>query len=81
MIIPIRCFTCGKHIGHLWDRYNLEIQSEFKKDYDGTPIHVLETSLKDKNESVEKKSLDKLGLRRYCCRRMMMGHIQIVQKV
>ena len=21
MIIPVRCFTCGKVIGHLWDPY------------------------------------------------------------
>lgn len=21
MIIPIRCMTCGKPIGHLWDEY------------------------------------------------------------
>ena len=22
MIIPIRCFSCGKPIGHLWDEFN-----------------------------------------------------------
>jgi DNA-directed RNA polymerase subunit N len=27
MIIPIRCYTCGKPIGHLWD----EFQKETKK--------------------------------------------------
>ena len=21
MLIPVRCFSCGKVIGHLWDRY------------------------------------------------------------
>ena len=21
MIIPVRCFSCGKPIGHLWDEY------------------------------------------------------------
>ena len=21
MIIPVRCFTCGKVIGNLWERY------------------------------------------------------------
>ncbi|MBI2675080.1 MAG: DNA-directed RNA polymerase subunit N [Candidatus Aenigmarchaeota archaeon] len=24
-MIPIRCFTCGKPIGHLWDKYNKEL--------------------------------------------------------
>mgnify|MGYP001311297296 FL=1 len=29
MIIPVRCFTCGKVIGNVWDKYNelIEIQS------------------------------------------------------
>ncbi len=22
MIIPIRCFSCGKPVGHLWEEYN-----------------------------------------------------------
>ncbi len=22
MIIPIRCMTCGKPVGHLWEEYN-----------------------------------------------------------
>ena len=22
MIIPVRCFSCGKPIGHLWEEYN-----------------------------------------------------------
>ncbi|MBU5678301.1 MAG: DNA-directed RNA polymerase subunit N [Candidatus Aenigmatarchaeota archaeon] len=27
MIIPIRCFTCGKVIGHLWEKYKKEIEN------------------------------------------------------
>ena len=29
MIIPVRCFTCGKVIGNIWNKYNelIEIQS------------------------------------------------------
>lgn len=26
MIIPIRCMTCGKPVGHLWEKYNEEIK-------------------------------------------------------
>jgi DNA-directed RNA polymerase subunit N len=25
MIIPIRCYTCGKPIGHLWEKYKAEV--------------------------------------------------------
>ena len=24
MLIPIRCFTCGKPIGHLWEKFRKE---------------------------------------------------------
>ena len=26
MIIPVRCFSCGKPIGHLWDEYKTRTQ-------------------------------------------------------
>jgi DNA-directed RNA polymerase subunit N len=25
MIIPIRCMTCGKPLGHLWEKYEKQI--------------------------------------------------------
>lgn len=33
MIIPIRCMSCGKPIGHLWEKYSERVQKgEEKKD-------------------------------------------------
>ena len=31
MIIPIRCFSCGKPIGHLWEKYLEKIQVDDRK--------------------------------------------------
>ncbi|PIO00242.1 DNA-directed RNA polymerase subunit N [archaeon CG10_big_fil_rev_8_21_14_0_10_43_11] len=28
MIIPVRCFSCGKPVGHLWDNYSTRIKKE-----------------------------------------------------
>jgi DNA-directed RNA polymerase subunit N (RpoN/RPB10) len=25
MIIPVRCFSCGKPIGHLWEEYKKQV--------------------------------------------------------
>jgi DNA-directed RNA polymerase subunit N len=25
MMVPIRCFSCGKPIGHLWEEYNARV--------------------------------------------------------
>ena len=27
MIIPVRCFSCGKVIGHLWEEYKKRVES------------------------------------------------------
>jgi len=27
MIIPVRCFSCGKPIGHLWEDYKKRVSS------------------------------------------------------
>ncbi len=27
MIIPVRCFSCGKPIGHLWEEYKRRVAS------------------------------------------------------
>lgn len=31
MIIPVRCFSCGKPIGHLWEKYQEQIKTEENK--------------------------------------------------
>jgi len=59
MIIPVRCFTCGKLIGDKWE--------EFKRRVD---------SGEDPS-----KVLDSLGLERYCCRRMMISHVELMDEL
>jgi DNA-directed RNA polymerase subunit N len=59
MIIPVRCFTCGKVIGHLYEDFK-------KRTEDG--------------ENVE-KVLNNLGLKRYCCRQMFLGHVDLLKEV
>ncbi|KAJ2564229.1 iso-1-cytochrome c [Coemansia sp. RSA 1822] len=59
MIVPVRCFTCGKVVGNKWELY-LEL---LEKDYsDGD-------------------ALDAMGLKRYCCRRMIMTHVDLIEKL
>lgn len=79
MIIPITCFTCGKQIAHLWEKYLEEIVKETNKTKE---IKRDSTNKVNKDlETIEKKTLDKLKLRRYCCRRMMLTHIDICDKI
>ncbi|OYT44517.1 DNA-directed RNA polymerase subunit N [Candidatus Bathyarchaeota archaeon ex4484_40] len=49
MIIPVRCFTCGKLIGDKWEEFARRVREG----------------------EHPKKVLDDMGLKRYCCRRML----------
>lgn len=60
MIIPIRCFTCGKVMGNKYDKY---------------------LDLLNREGYSEGDALDALGLRRYCCRRMVLTHVDLIEKL
>lgn len=51
MIIPVRCFSCGKVVGDKWETYLTYLQEDMS----------------------EGDALDKLELKRYCCRRMIVS--------
>ena len=59
MIIPVRCFTCGKPIGHLWEEFARRVKAG------EDPGRVL----------------DELGVKRYCCRRMLLSHVELIDEV
>ncbi len=56
MLIPVRCFSCGKPVGHLWEAFKERVAAgENTKDV-----------------------MDKLGLKRYCCRALFLGHVDLI---
>ena len=59
MIIPVRCFTCGKLIGDKWEEFARCI----------------------KEGASPRKVLNDLGLTRYCCRRMLLSHVEIIDEI
>jgi len=59
IIIPVRCFTCGKVVGHLYE--------DFKK--------------RSGSGQDPKKVLDDLGIKRYCCRQLFLGHVDLTKEI
>ncbi|HEX2065336.1 MAG TPA: DNA-directed RNA polymerase subunit N [Candidatus Thermoplasmatota archaeon] len=57
MIIPVRCFTCGKVVGSAYDEYKASLQKGKKS----------------------KEALDATGLQRFCCRRMIISHVDLIK--
>jgi DNA-directed RNA polymerase subunit N (RpoN/RPB10) len=66
MIIPIRCFTCGKVIAHLLDTYLEELQKTIT-DEEQVKIQGIKNNY-DSEKTNEGKILDDLKLDRICCR-------------
>jgi DNA-directed RNA polymerase subunit N len=59
MIIPVRCFTCGKVIGHLYEEFKRRVEAGEEKG----------------------KVLTELGVKRYCCRQVFLGHMDLLKEV
>jgi DNA-directed RNA polymerase subunit N len=77
MIIPIKCPTCGHVLADKWQYYTKKV-----------------AELKRKNEAEQKESphpsfqgiqtkeiLDELGLHKYCCRRVFLGHVDLIDEI
>jgi len=59
MIIPVRCYTCGKVVGSSYQAFVKRVQ------------------LGEDPQAV----LADLGLTRYCCRRMIVAHADLVDEI
>ena len=82
MIIPIRCFTCNKVISHLWEEYLNRIQVEYINEDIKNNKKKRFVDIEDlENKTTEGKILDQLGLNKYCCRRMMLAHVDLCDKI
>ena len=76
MIIPIKCFTCGKVLA---DKYLYYVKTVRKKKNAARVktgvIYFSEES--DIKKTAEALTLDDLGLIKMCCRRHMLTHVDI----
>lgn len=71
MIIPVRCFTCGKLLCDKWDFF---IQQVEKEESESGTENV------DK-ENIKGKVLTRIGLDRICCRRHLLGHVDLIDNI
>ena len=75
MIIPVKCFTCGKVLANKYQFYIREVRKAKSENNDTTTVTYLTNTNMEK--TAEGKILDKLGLNKICCRRHMLSHVDI----
>lgn len=69
MIIPVRCFSCGRVIAS--DYINFQNRLSLLR----------ETEKREPTHKDISKILDELGIKRYCCRRMIISHVDLIDEV
>lgn len=74
MLIPVRCFTCGKLLADKINTYNELVRTNPNKK-DSNIIDITSEELK---KTAEGEAMDKLGLRNYCCRRHMLTYVDLI---
>ena len=76
MIIPIKCFTCGKVIADKYNYYLVKVREmKHKKGLDTQKVIYL--TKKNTSKTPEGEVMDQLGLNKICCRRHMLSHVDI----
>ena len=75
MIIPINCFTCGTVID---DKYMCYLEEVARKKQE---MHIEDTDptyfIKGSTKSIEGHVMDSIGIKKPCCRRHFLTHVDI----
>jgi DNA-directed RNA polymerase subunit N (RpoN/RPB10) len=76
MLIPVKCFTCGMVLADKY-RYYLEEVRKKKSTKEMEVAKVVYLTKDNKDKTPEGEVMDELGLKKYCCRRHMLTHVDI----
>ena len=81
MIIPVRCFTCNMVIGSKYKKY-LEVKDKHEKEMGMTDDDfTIQLDKCHDEKSPAQIAFDVVGLQRYCCRRHLLSHCDLIDKI
>jgi DNA-directed RNA polymerase subunit N (RpoN/RPB10) len=76
MIIPVKCFTCGKVLADKYRYYLREVRK--RKSADKTDLNrVIYLTETNSEKTHEGYVLDELHIDKICCRRHILTHVDI----
>ena len=79
MIIPIRCFTCGNILADKWRYYQRKVNEYRNREGGQKGILYLDTTTLP--VTAEGQALNELGMKRYCCRKHLLTHVDLIDKI
>jgi len=91
MIIPVRCFTCGKVLADKYEYYVKE-SAKLEAEYNETTAVAAKANANADNVAKANaykyfapvktgKLMDNIGLTRYCCRRHFLGAVDMMESI
>jgi DNA-directed RNA polymerase subunit N (RpoN/RPB10) len=85
MIIPVRCFTCGKVLADKWEYYanackDMEDANKTKTEPE-TEKPEKNTKKGGNKPETRGELLDHLNIHRLCCRRHFLGHVDLMDVI
>ena len=76
MIIPVKCFTCGKVLADKYRYFNQEVR-RLKASQSMEIEKVIYLDIDNIKKTPEGIVLDQLKLTKYCCRRHLLTHVDL----
>jgi len=85
MIIPIRCFTCHKVLGDKWEYFKQQVEKH-ENDSSTKKTNINDIKVTDKHDTYfldryKGKILNELNINKLCCRRHMLGHVDLIDLI
>ena len=85
MIIPVRCFTCHKVLGDKWEYYNRRVEEEKnrfnKSKYEESDLDIPNKKSVFFSDDFKGNILNELKINKICCRRHMLGHVDLINNL
>jgi len=81
MIIPVRCFTCGKPLANKKEYYDKELLRKRMTSKDYKDSLILNVNIDEVKKTPAGEIMDELGLIRMCCRKTVLSHIELINEI
>jgi DNA-directed RNA polymerase subunit N (RpoN/RPB10) len=82
MIIPVRCFSCGKILADKYNAYKDIVNGKkLALKQDPNEPTIIDMNSEDVKKTPEGEALDDLGIHRMCCRKILLYHIELIDEI
>jgi DNA-directed RNA polymerase subunit N (RpoN/RPB10) len=81
MLIPVRCYSCGKVLANKYDYFQNELnRKKLAMNTTEDPL-IINVNAADIKKTIAGELMDELGLTRICCRKVMLTSINIIDEI